>query len=99
MADGINSRTLFSSTNSTQRGELLITFLDGNSAQNSSVGNPYGTQKITNFLLINMMILSVPLPTYKEQQCIQWIRKRGNRKRENERESKWVCWCAKEKVR
>ena len=71
LAYGINSRTLLSSTNSTQRGELLITFLDGNSAQNSSVGNPYGTKKITNFWLINMMVLSVPLPTYKEQQCIQ----------------------------
>ena len=50
---------LFRSTNSTQRGELLITFLDGNSAQNLLVGNPYGIQKITNFWLINMMLLSV----------------------------------------
>ena len=59
-ADGINSRMLFSSTNSTQHGELLITFCNGNSAQNSSVGNQYyGSQKITNFRLINMTLLSV----------------------------------------
>ena len=49
LAYGINSRTLFSSTDCTQCGELLITFLDGNSAQNSSVGNQYGIQKIANF--------------------------------------------------
>ena len=44
---------------STQHGELLITFRNGNSAQNPSVGNQYGIQKITNFWLINKMILSV----------------------------------------
>ena len=49
---------LFSSTNSTQHGELLITFCNGNSAQNSSVGNQYGSQKITNLWLINMTVLS-----------------------------------------
>ena len=57
-AYGINSRTLFSSTYSTQRGELLITFCNGNSAQNSSVGNQYGSEKITNFWLINMTALN-----------------------------------------
>jgi len=59
-AYGINGRTLFSSTNSTRHGELLITFCNGNSAQNSSVGNQYyGSQKITNFRLIDMTVLSV----------------------------------------
>ena len=56
----INSRTYFSSTYSTQRRELLITFFNGNSAQNSSVGkNQYSIQKFTNFWLITMMGLSV----------------------------------------
>ena len=49
----------FSSIYSTQRGELLITFRNGKSAQNSSVGNQYGIQKVTNVWLINMMVLSV----------------------------------------
>ena len=58
-AYGINSTKFFSSTYSTQCGELLITFRNGNSAQNLSVGNQYGIQKITNFWLINMLVLSV----------------------------------------
>ena len=40
-------------------GELLIVFHNGNSAQNSSAGKQYGIQKITNFWLINMMVLNV----------------------------------------
>ena len=40
-------------------GELLIVFHNGNSAQNSSIGKQYGIQKITNFWLINMTVLSV----------------------------------------
>ena len=40
---------IFTSTYSTQCGELLITFCNGNSAQNLSVGNQYGSQKNHNF--------------------------------------------------
>ena len=40
-------------------GELLIVFHNGNSAQNSLVGNQYGSQKITIFLVINMTVLIV----------------------------------------
>ena len=54
----IISRTLFSSTYSTQRGGLLLTFHNGNSAQKSLVGNQNNSQKIANFGLINMAILS-----------------------------------------
>ena len=54
-AYGIISRTLISSTYSTQCRELLIAFHShsGNFAQNSSLGNQYGIQKITSVLLIN----------------------------------------------
>ena len=54
---GLIAERIFSSTYFTQRGELLITFRNGNSAQNLSVGNQYGVQKITNFWLINIMIV------------------------------------------
>ena len=47
---GINNRTFLSSTYSTQRGELLITFCNVNSAQNSSVGNQYGIQETQIFV-------------------------------------------------
>ena len=48
----------YSSTYSTQDGELLITFHDSKTAQNS-IGNQYGIQKDTNFWVINMTVLSV----------------------------------------
>ena len=59
LAYGIDSRTLFSSTYSTQHRELLITFHNGNSAQTSSIEKQYGIQKVTNFWVINMTVLLV----------------------------------------
>ena len=53
---GLIAERIFSSTYFTQRGELLITFRNGNSAQNLLVGNQYGIQKITNFWLFNMIV-------------------------------------------
>ena len=58
-AYGINNRTFLSSTYSTQRGELLITFCNGNSAQKDCCREQYSSKKHHIFLLITNLLLII----------------------------------------